>query len=379
MLLFACADPALHAQTPETAASGDGKTIFVRSLATAKAGGLQRALARQDLIYVADTLRTSPTANARFVMRDQTLLSMQPDTEIVLAEYQFKPAASGQDKMVTRVVSGSLRALTGLVDKRDPDRVTLQTPLSTAGVRGTALRVDLYPGGVEEIAFDFGQGWVENGAGRVEVATGWGARVSSATAPPRLFKLKRDPRDPAELALAFLGRSAADPGNPPAPPPDKQAEESALSEVSAKAADAAQDMAAADQVLLIGMLEQVPAPDTGRALAVLEGLLRTSTDLDAELIMSAVGVAPTRSADVLRAAARSGVDVATALADVLSALLPWWPEQVRAVIDAAVALGLDPQEAQRILDAAEQPVPCEPGEAGQTEEAVDQPEAPSEP
>ena len=104
---LACAARAAESAPPSL---GDGKTVFIRSLATAEAGGLQRALAQKDWIYVADTLRTSAKASARFVMRDHTMLSMQPDTRIVLAEYHFDDSRN-DSKMVTTVVAGSLRAL----------------------------------------------------------------------------------------------------------------------------------------------------------------------------------------------------------------------------------------------------------------------------
>jgi hypothetical protein len=66
-------------------------------------------------------------------MRDKSMLALQPGTVISISEYHFETGDPGSDRMVTGVVKGSLRALTGLVDKRTVNRVeggksTLQYP-----------------------------------------------------------------------------------------------------------------------------------------------------------------------------------------------------------------------------------------------------------
>ena len=358
LVAVALACPVAHAQQPATPTEGDGRAVFVRALATAETSGLQRALAQKDWVYAADTLRTSPAAIARFVMRDHTLLAMKQDTTVVLSEYQFKLEDSTASKMVTKVTSGSLRALTGLIDKRDPDKVVLQTPLATAGVRGTAIRVDLYPSGVEEIIFDFGQGWVGNKAGRVDVKTGWGARVISATILPELFKVKQDPEDFAFIALDLLGRAPPDDTMGSPLPSDGLARRKALGEISDRAAARGRKLDPADAVVLLGLLEQVPNPDEARTLAILVGLLKTIKDPDMSLIQTEVELVPARAVAVLDSGVQAGGKLERVLHAVLSGLLPIWPDPVDPVLRRAEKLGLDPARAREILDTVRQPVPC---------------------
>jgi hypothetical protein len=339
------------------APQGDGRTVFVRALATAEAGGLQRALAQKDWIYVADTLRTSEKSSARFVMRDHTLLAMKPASTVVLAEYQFKLEDTTASKMVTKVTSGGLRALTGLIDKRDPDKVVLHTPLATAGVRGTAIRVDLYPG-MEEIIFDFGRGWVANRAGRVEVGTGWGARVISATILPELFKVGEDPEEPAFIVLDLLGRQPPDIGFSAPLPSGAGERRKALDAIVRESEQAGRTMDPANAPVLIGLLEQVPNPDPERSLAVIEGLLLATEENDVPLIHTAVQLVPNRAPELLEIATRAGLDLVPALQAVLDGLLPVWPEPVPAVMARVEQLGMPPDQAGQILESVRQSVPC---------------------
>lgn len=340
--LLAGASSAAPAQAPASAAGSDGRAVFVRALVTAQAqGGMARALAAKDLIHQRETLRTGPQAMARFVMRDRTMLAMKPDTVIVLSEYRFKDG--GKDTMVTDVVSGGLRALTGLVDKRDPHTVALNTPMATIGVRGTAIRIEVRPGH-EEVVFDYGSGWVENDGGRVEVKQGWGARVVSATVRPELFEAgsASGTLTPEREAAALL---ALEP---------RQARE--------RARELTERMDPADIVVLVAMLEQVPSsgPREPLVLAIVDGLLAGPDPLDDAVLRTAVAIDPRRAPPLLGRAIESGVAGPHALEVVLAELLQPAPTP-RGVPDGG-ATGASPG------DAAQVPVaigdPAAPGATG---------------
>jgi hypothetical protein len=350
----------LPALAPHAAAADrppDGRAVFVRELATAEVEGLSRILAAKDLVYVEDTLRTSDKALARFVMRDRTMLAMKPGSVVRLAEYEFK-ADGDADKMVTEAVSGGLRVLTGLVDKRTAQNVKLKTPLSTIGIRGTALRIDVFPDGKEEVVFDLGHGWVRNAAGSVDVPQGWGARVISERLRPELFQPDQDDDDPATLALLLAGRAPPDIARSHPMPPGETERLEALAQTSSQARRIAATMDAADRILLVGMLDQIPEPDEAVTLAVLEGILAVSAAGEPAVLSAAVQLAPERAAVLLGIAVEGGTEIRSALDTVLGAVQPFWPEQLDGVLDQAEQLGLSRQAVLEVMRDLRQPVPC---------------------
>ena len=139
-LLLAVALPAVAAPPPAGAADNAGRAVFVRGGVTAEAAAQKRPVKARDPIFQQDVLEAADGASARFVMRDKSMLALQPGTVVSISEYQFKPDDPAADRMVTGVVKGSLRALTGLVDKRGKEEVMLKTQIATIGVRGTEVK-----------------------------------------------------------------------------------------------------------------------------------------------------------------------------------------------------------------------------------------------
>ncbi len=326
---------AAAAPTPAPGAAADsskdnaGRAVFVRGLVSAKAGSLQRAVNARDPIFRQDTVEAGAKASARFVMRDKSMLALQPGTVISISEYHFETGDPGSDRMVTGVVKGSLRALTGLVDKRNREAVLLKTQIATIGVRGTAIRVEFFADGHQEVTFDIGKGYVENLAGRVDIEEGFSARVLDANTLPEIFKKPLDPNDPAALARRLQAMSAQD------------AEDEARRLAGLIADD--------DLIVLLGMLDQIPDIEQDEMLGILEGLIRGNPDLAPALVLTAVRLHQELAALVLERAVGAGLEVSLALHEVLRALeTPTQPE-IDLVLIQAVHQGISMEGAQSVL------------------------------
>lgn len=306
-----------------------GRAVFVRGLVSAKAGALQRAVNARDPIFRQDTVEAGAKASARFVMRDKSMLALQPGTTISIAEYNFETGNPGADRMVTGVVKGSLRALTGLVDKRNKDAVLLKTQIATIGVRGTAIRVEFFADGHQEITFDIGKGYVENLAGRVDVEEGFSARVIDANTLPELFKKPLDPNDPVAHARRLAGMSAED------------AEEEARRLAGLVADD--------ELIVLLGMLDQLPEIEQEEMLGILEGLMRGNPDLAPALILTAVRLHQEVAALILERAVEAGLEVSLVLHEVLRALETPTKTEIDLVLIQAVQEGISMEGAQAVL------------------------------
>jgi hypothetical protein len=117
-------------------------------------GTLQRvsgtaAVVRQDQILPAkpgleiqanDTLRTGTDGSIGVVFQDDTLLSLGPDSFLVIDEFVYAPR-QGKLSLVFRMVKGTAVYLSGLIAKLAPDSVRFVTPSASVGVRGTKFAV----------------------------------------------------------------------------------------------------------------------------------------------------------------------------------------------------------------------------------------------
>jgi len=94
-------------------------------------------------LYENDVLETGADSAMGLILRDDTMLSMGPDTQIVLDQFVFSPA---EEKLglVTRMGRGTLMYLSGQISKLNPGAAKLETPLAVLGIRGTRFlaRVD---------------------------------------------------------------------------------------------------------------------------------------------------------------------------------------------------------------------------------------------
>jgi len=89
-----------------------------------------------------DILRTGPNGRIGVILRDDTLLSLGPNSEIAFAEFVFSPA-EGKLSLVTRMIKGTAAYLSGQIGRLSPRSVRFETPVATMGIRGTMFVVKI--------------------------------------------------------------------------------------------------------------------------------------------------------------------------------------------------------------------------------------------
>lgn len=82
------------------------------------------------------TLRTGANSTLGLTFRDNTIMSFGPQTEMVVDQYLYAPA-KGELGLSTRLLKGSMNYVSGMLSKLKPDAVSVQTPTSVIGIRGT--------------------------------------------------------------------------------------------------------------------------------------------------------------------------------------------------------------------------------------------------
>jgi hypothetical protein len=92
-------------------------------------------------VGVTDRLSTGPQGAATLTLKDGTVLTMGPGTVMDLSQFQFD-ATTQQGNFLLDLLRGSVRVVTGLLSKVNPELFKVQTPTSVVGVRGTDFIVE---------------------------------------------------------------------------------------------------------------------------------------------------------------------------------------------------------------------------------------------
>jgi len=91
-------------------------------------------------IEAEDRLLTRANSSLGLILRDDTTLSLGPDSELLVREFIFAPKQS-RFSMVLKMLKGSFLYMSGVIGKLAPEKIKLETPDSTIAVRGTRLLI----------------------------------------------------------------------------------------------------------------------------------------------------------------------------------------------------------------------------------------------
>jgi hypothetical protein len=89
-------------------------------------------------VFQADAVRTGPSGRVALTMKDDTRLSLGPNSEVHLATFEFAPS-DGRLGFTLRILRGTLAYVSGRIARLSPESVRLETPSALVGVRGTQL------------------------------------------------------------------------------------------------------------------------------------------------------------------------------------------------------------------------------------------------
>jgi hypothetical protein len=89
-----------------------------------------------DAVYQKDGLRTGAGGRLGVTLKDDTRVSLGPNSEIDLSEFRFSPA-EGELGLVMKLLRGVAAFVTGRIGRLRPDAVRIETPATIIGVRGT--------------------------------------------------------------------------------------------------------------------------------------------------------------------------------------------------------------------------------------------------
>lgn len=76
-------------------------------------------------------------------MSDETLLSLGPNSVMVIDRYSFNPVTR-EGRVETSILKGTFRFVTGLIGWLNPGAIKVTTPTAVIGVRGTDFIVEVH-------------------------------------------------------------------------------------------------------------------------------------------------------------------------------------------------------------------------------------------
>ena len=91
-------------------------------------------------LLVGDTLGTGPDGSLGVILRDDSSLSIGPESRLVLRSFLFSPS-DGKFDLVARIARGTMAYLSGLIGMLAPENARFETPTATIGIRGTRFAV----------------------------------------------------------------------------------------------------------------------------------------------------------------------------------------------------------------------------------------------
>ena len=101
--------------------------------------GNERVVGKRSALFVGDVIKTAAHAYTVIAFRDQTRVTLQPNTEFKIDEFNQAPATPERETSLFSLVRGGLRFATGLIGSRRHDSVRIKTAQATIGIRGTGF------------------------------------------------------------------------------------------------------------------------------------------------------------------------------------------------------------------------------------------------
>ena len=121
-------------------ADGAGTVMHLSgTLSVQRADGGVRVLSQKSEVNPGDLLTTQRDSYAQINFADGSSMTMRPNTQVRIEQYNFVQDRPQDDNSLLRLVKGGLRTVTGLVGKRgNQDAYKIGTKMATIGVRGSS-------------------------------------------------------------------------------------------------------------------------------------------------------------------------------------------------------------------------------------------------
>ncbi len=98
----------------------------------------RRQLSASDQVYQRDVITTETKSSIKLHLKDDTRFELGPDSELLTSEFIYKQDIE-EDSITVKILKGTFRFVTGIIAKRKPEAMNVDTPVATIGIRGTQV------------------------------------------------------------------------------------------------------------------------------------------------------------------------------------------------------------------------------------------------
>ncbi|MCF8197734.1 MAG: FecR family protein [Sulfuritalea sp.] len=119
------------------AATAGQITHLSGTISAKRLDGTSKLLSVKSEILEGDTLSTERETYARIKFIDGGEVVLRPGTQLKIESYSYNATKPESDNILMSMFKGGLRAVTGLLGKRNRDKVNFKTETATIGIRGT--------------------------------------------------------------------------------------------------------------------------------------------------------------------------------------------------------------------------------------------------
>ena len=157
--------------------------VFANAVVTSATGSVQvktgtaaaKVLRVGDQVNQGDTVSTGQSSSVVLKFDDGQVAALTANSSMTVTAYQYNKAANTGSVLLS-LISGGMRAITGLIGKAQPDKVSYRAATATIGIRGTDVTIATAGGNVVvnvtegSISFSFGGQTVVIPTGRAVLA-----------------------------------------------------------------------------------------------------------------------------------------------------------------------------------------------------------------
>lgn len=124
-----------------------GRLVAFEGKVVIRDGNKTRMAAVGDPLYSGETIIVGSPGHAALVLNDQSRVVLGQGSEYQLSSVRFNPDNPARGNVMTDLIKGGLRMMTGTLGKKKPENVKVNTVVATIGVRGTNFDVWCVPSG----------------------------------------------------------------------------------------------------------------------------------------------------------------------------------------------------------------------------------------
>jgi hypothetical protein len=129
--------------------------VFASAVVTSMTGtaqvqvgsGTARPLREGDRLNQGDTISTGAASSVVLKFDDGSVSALTANSRMTITTFQYNPQTSTGNVLLS-LLDGGMRALTGLIGKNSPDKVSYRAATATIGIRGTDVTIVTAAGNV---------------------------------------------------------------------------------------------------------------------------------------------------------------------------------------------------------------------------------------